>query len=1281
MRRFYVLLTLLLLVTTSGLVLSQQSSAQSATPTPTPEIAFAIEGEIGRALPQKIVYDPTFERMAVIDAYNRLLFVNALDYSTISVLHERGSYGDVAFSHDGRWLAVGYNFTMELWDTESVSLVASLTNIGGIRQWVGTIQFTPDDQLLIFEGAYLAPPALRMSEFDTVNYPWVWHLPAARREAESTLPGGIEAIQMFDYRNGFVVTPDNKIVAALPSRLRILDAHTLDTLFEIETGRFEQDPLQVWFSLGDQRLYAFPANRSALLQVNTERGELVEIPMYTDLNPIELVGIGGLELGALSQVIGGTGLTAPNPLLQVLLGRDGYIYDSDWNVLRRHTVTLIDLLQPPNAIRDNVFALLFVFDEESRTGQFRFSVSDAANQMVLSPAQDELLLRRVIDRDEYVVTYDLSGGEETNRFLPALRSIGSFSRVRKNRVLAYNGAGDVIISDFQRISPGSNDVLAEDLRYSRRFDRFFFSDDGTKIITLAGTEWREWDVRTGAVTRREVVSFAGSIAATSTDGYRYLAIGSTDAGGGFAEVLDLTTNDRYRVDFDPIPGSYIENVRANPAWTSFLVVYSVNSYGEYAPGNQIAMYHYQDGFRWLIAGDDLPPIDYRSYGWVDDDTAYVYGEGYTNTQPARVYGVDYTVSGLPACIVEAYPDNVERFTLLWERMVYYLRSDRLHELTNSICANLPGSARAVEAALDFTPTPNFLTPTLVQIGSAPVCLTTRYADQAAEYAQLWEAITAGATREQMAQLETLICEGIGDLYLQGGGSAYLSLTMFLDAETGERAAGNFEPQPPPSRSDITYIQELFELTEDRPLGTAILSRDHRYVAASSLPGELIIYRLITTYDEIMGRVTATAAYFATQDNLIYALPSPSPSYFPIGTARPTLTPTPSQTAYPRASEIAFESQPVEYVCPAEELYPVSQAPLSYDATGQIYAVFGDTPVWVIQPEDGRRYEDLSVPQCQRGVDCNFSPDRTWILARTYDYIYLVRPDGSNQRILWDLNTPFPATPIPYDLGWSGRNVLEWSGNIQVTDVRGTPYYRQGYVQDVLGVYPDPRPYFTDVTINRLAATFVSRQPAGVWAVVYTVYNNGIGEGTKYYLFNMETGAYVQFAENRSGLIDSFWHPYGDRLFYSFPNSDDRYQIVFPEMENQIRGASPGGTWSGDGRLRVYNNDSAAYPVGVWDSVTGRNRVYCLPGTGGQGYSGEFYWSPDDRYVALLMPFPGTEANTTINHTLVLNIETGELVDVGDGAYQLLAWAAEPGAYGDLVVMTPTPPAATVTALP
>ena len=77
------------------------------------------------------------------------------------------------------------------------------------------------------------------------------------------------------------------------------------------------------------------------------------------------------------------------------------------------------------------------------------------------------------------------------------------------------------------------------------------------------------------------------------------------------EVLDFGADERYRVIFENIPGHSVEQIIPNPAWTRFLVVYSVNDYGPYAPANQIAMYDLHDGYQWLIAGDDLPGVDGR----------------------------------------------------------------------------------------------------------------------------------------------------------------------------------------------------------------------------------------------------------------------------------------------------------------------------------------------------------------------------------------------------------------------------------------------------------------------------------------------------------------------------------------------------------------------------------------------------------------------------------------------------------------------------------------------
>lgn len=88
------LLFLALLITGMALI------AQTEDPAEEREISFEIESEIGRALPRKIVYDPVNERFAVVDAYNRLLLVDAETYETEHILYERGQYNDLAFSNN-----------------------------------------------------------------------------------------------------------------------------------------------------------------------------------------------------------------------------------------------------------------------------------------------------------------------------------------------------------------------------------------------------------------------------------------------------------------------------------------------------------------------------------------------------------------------------------------------------------------------------------------------------------------------------------------------------------------------------------------------------------------------------------------------------------------------------------------------------------------------------------------------------------------------------------------------------------------------------------------------------------------------------------------------------------------------------------------------------------------------------------------------------------------------------------------------------------------------------
>lgn len=1277
MRRLSALALALALLLASGHALSQ--TGDNATPAATDEVqlppAFAVVGEIGRALPRAILYEPLHERMAVVDAHNRLLLVNALDYRTLAVLHERGEYQDFAFSHDGRWLAVIVDMQVEIWDTESRQMVAQLGGLGNAKQLTGPLAFSSDDRVLLFYGIYPAPRQLRQKETDSITYPWMWHLGAARKEESSTFPKGVQAVQMVDYPNGFFLSPDNKIVAALPGRLRILDAFTLQPIFDIPTERYEQDPLQVWSSLRDNRLYVSPVNFSSLIQVNTQRGALVEIPINNAITQNDLSLINQLELGSAARIIGGQASRQNNPLLQRFLGnyRDSNRYGSD-----RLTVTLIDLVVPPASAGDNVRALLFVYDEDKGQGTFQFSWQEAASQMVLSPDGQDVLLRRN-EGEEQIITFNLDSGQEIRRFLPALRAIGAYSRFSKNRVLAYDQSGKTLISDFQRIDAQTNQVVFEDLRYSQQFERFYFSQDSQKLITLAGSEWREWDFKTGKVLRREVVHFPGTVIATSSDGYRFLSQNEYSSG---VSVTDLATGNNYSVGFAGVPGSGVAQIVPNADWTRFLVVYSSNPYGPYAPGNQIALYDYREGQKWLIAGDDLPPANQRRYGWVDANTVYVYGQGLRGEQPARVYGVQYAPNGLPDCIVRAYPQEVPAFTQLWERLVLSLRVDKLDALSAQICQQLPSNAAEVEQLLLPTTVATQANATGVPIEDVPQCLTARYPGEADRYAQVWKVMTANASPAEARRLADLLCQGIGTPQPEGTFDPAQGQVMFIDAQTGLRSTGDYR-EPAVEQTPLQPIYDLFEKTEKRPLGNAILSPDQELVAASSLPGELTVYQMLVPYRSLTAQLTATASVQLEQANLIRALPSPSSTYSVVGTPRPTLTPTPAQTLYPRPAESAFNDGPkTTALCPSEKLYSISQPPASYQVSGQLYAQVNGEYLWSVQPEDGSRQEDKTILQCTRGVSCQISPDNSWILADTYDSIFIVRPDNSDPRTLWDKRTPVPPTPMPQDLHWSGSRALEWTGPVPVTpEAGGRTVYLPAIIRDVLNVYPDPKPWFAKISINQIATEFISRQPGGPWAVAYTTYNTGLGVGYKYYLYHTETGIYQLFAQSEYNQISIAWHPLGDRLYYRFPNDypGTTYQVSFPDLANRIAANARNGAWSNDGRYVAYSTQSNTQPVGVWDSYTGTERTYCLPETGVRAYGGPFTWSPDGRYLALIAPLPKDESKEGVGaHTLILNVETGEVVDLTTGIVQIVLWAQEPGTYGDGRVVTPT---ATVTFTP
>ncbi|NWF68293.1 MAG: WD40 repeat domain-containing protein [Chloroflexi bacterium] len=1267
MRQLSVLLSLLLLLLSAGIIAGQSEPGSGPTPTPTSiPPSFEFQQAIGLPLPRSVLYEPNFERYAVVDAYGALSFVDARSYQTQHVLYTRGDYTDFAFSRSGRWFALTVGTRIELWDTQNYTIVSQLTDLSQALRVHGPLTFSPDDNLLLFRGTYPAPQSLRQSEFDTQEIPWIWNLSSARNEGPSTFPAGVEAYPFFDYRNGFVLGPENRIVAALPGRLHIIDAYSLDVLFDIETFRYEQDPLIVVFSARDNNIYVRPLDANALLQVDTRRGLLVEIPFGTLITAADLELLGGIELGTAAQVIGEPASSEDIDLVRLFLGR--YYRDGSNFGRTPLTLTLIDLVVPPTGDGDRVQALLFLFNESTQQGQFFTSRPSGLQQMALSPDGRSLLVR---EGDEGVRIFDIASGQRILSVTPALRGVSFFQWQDKNRVLSYSADGTQFISDFERFDTASGESLAQDLRYSRRFDQFFWSPDSRSLVTLSGNEWRLFDVQTGEVLRREALPLRGSIVQISPDGYRYLT--STDSGRA---VYDVNTGDLREVNFRELPARPIESVYASPDWEHFLVVYSANSWGGYYPGNEIAMYSLDDGLLWFAAGDDLAYAEDRFYGWVDNQTVFVSGARYDQDQPQRVYGLDYAPNGVSRCLAEASSEDPQTLALAWERLTRYMSYNALTNLTQLICNQVAAGFASLDV-LQPTPTLPYMTPTAVVLPGVPACLTIENPAQADTLAAVWANITAGLSPEQIAQAEALLCEGIGPTATPrpdftprppqpAQESSYAAQTIFFNVATGERASGSYVP-PRSSAAPRDLIANEFRRTMGRDPGLIVLSPDGQLAAVSALPGELLIYRMLVAYDGLLANVTATAIAQAATAQLIGVLPSPTATYNAVGTLRPTLTPTitPTSPPFPNERTTLPEDGTRDAFCPSETLYTLENAPADFAPSGRILTAFGtEDYFWVVEPENGQRFRDENIPLCNTQLTCVFSWDGRWVLVLDYDSIYLARPDGSDQRVLFDA-----ADVWPYDIYWWGSDLLIYEFEVRLEN--GSSETR--IIRDYLDRADDPPYWVPYVEINGEQAEIVSTAYGEGYVVVRTTFSTGLGPGYRYYTYNIDTGALGYFgrlANYPPYDLEMSWvrEEAVVRLFYEYPPFYDTTFVFDPRDGSHLRVGETrySGALSPNRRYRAFSTSYGvesfrrSQPVSVWDNRTGRLRTYCLPETGARLYEeGVFVWSPDSRYLALQAFLPRDEAQEGVGqHTLILDTETGVVVDLTTGVGPLLTWTED-----------------------
>ncbi|MFN8527302.1 MAG: hypothetical protein U0670_01670 [Anaerolineae bacterium] len=678
---FLVLVVLGVCISIGGIVVAQTTSG---TPMFTPF------RQIGLVRPQGIQYDPNFDRFVWVDLQGRLLLVDAATYQLQHVLYEGGAYNAYRFSHDGRWLAIALDRRIELWDTQTGER-AAMFEPNGANLVQGPLHFTPDDRFLLLDTVVPAPQETRRSENDTSIIPWLWDLEAARGDRSSRYVSAEDGYPFFEYRNGLVVGANTVLIGGIPNRLMVIDGsgRNFPVIAEIPANRYERDPITVWESATDTMLYTDPGT-GGIVQVNTETGEQTTLPLGRDVNYRTIDQLAGMRLADMSRVIcPGAGIREV-PLLTLLYG-DGYIARQNDQPI---TSMLFDVLSPLTMGQERGGLLVYSFYEQRGVGTLDLIRPPGVMQMMLSPDHTKLMIRRQAG-DQSIEIYDLQTCALDLTITPA-EPDGS-----ADHVLAYNADGSVIVSDFQRFNALTGEELAHVVDYTRPFDSFTFTADSASIAAVRGGEWQRWDLETVRPVETHWMSYDGAsdILAQTDDGMRQLR--RSYDGTNTIEIVDLRQGTSRSMEIPGIDQRDVAQIIPNSTWESLLVVYSPGTNGSDAA----AVYTFGEGLRLFATDDDLAHSDNRQYGWLDDRT--IYSSGYpSGAQNSRVYGLDYDpATGLPACLVQAFPDDYTAWVQVWEAISLTRDGATLNWLTQRLCASLPD--RADEVIPSLTGTPSF----------------------------------------------------------------------------------------------------------------------------------------------------------------------------------------------------------------------------------------------------------------------------------------------------------------------------------------------------------------------------------------------------------------------------------------------------------------------------------------------------------------------------------------------------------------------------------------------
>lgn len=1271
-KRFFLVLILPMLLITVFAHAAAQVSPES-------DNLFQPIRTIGANRPAGLLYEPNFDRFVWVDAAGQLVIVDAETLAPRHTLYPSGSFSAFNFSRNGQLLAVAIDLRVDIWDVASGVLVASFEPTGA-RRIQGPLQFTRNDELLVFDSVVPAPQELRRSENDTVILPWVWDVAAARDQRNSVLANRVTAYPFYNIRVSMIAGDNGVLVSGLDNRIQIFDADTptMEMIADIPTTRLETDPLIAWRSATDPYLYISVNNYSQITQVNTLTNEIRTLEMGRDLDSAGLERLRAFAFSRAAQPIGERS-SGINPLAQLLLG-DDYLarqgYESSFFNLLDVLIPLAD--DPLRDTASSTVLLTYNLNEQYGTGSADLLHPSGVNQFSLSPDLTRLALRRSTGQVEI---YRLETGAPEQIITPAEPD------PEGRYPLAFSTDGETLIVDFERYNPATGERLARAPQFTQPFDSFGFTSDND-LLTFGGSPlnqapfnpitWRVWDVESGQLEREDNFRIVGDgVLQASPDGLRYLTQRFTADNDMELTIVDAVGGSTDSFYLPAITNATISQIIPNPDWDRFIVLYADNITGS----RPLAVYTRAGERLYFDAGNNLP-FDALGYRWRDDRTIEIETQWSGGLLAAAPVSIEYHPSSLPQCLVAALPNHWERFIPLWERLVYE-RASEVDRFAQKLCTALTGAGAAnVNAAQGtpavpaevtavaslFTPTPtesyrSARTPAPIAVPGVPTCITTAYRNQAAAYAELWRQITATVTDPaQLAEINAMICEGLlSDLSgLQptptvnpdtlvvttptpmqaapettgGGENRYDLLT--IDIITGDRwLASGVTLTPAPSLPDVhTLLSTAYHSQYNEFPQELTTSPNGRYAAARAANGFITLYRLARTVPELLqDEQNAVATRAAAAPRSLGLAPTPSRSPQELGDALPTLTPTLTLTPIPFTNRSADLGQwgETQFVCPARRLSTVNDLPGSFAPRGTLRVsplrnTSASSFLWSLDPRTGLLKGDTHSPQCGVREECSTSPDGIWLVRHQYT------PDGSPGDVVvshvdgTQATTLYSAAEVRLlhpSFGWREPHLLQISYSGVLPTVSPDFINLTRYYDPETGVRTEGALQPTTVPLGLLPFDVLSHQPYGSLELLA----ESFAGGTRYYLRDTLTNQAQLFAQ---GSISFQWQPAGRFLYYQSAAISYVYDTLTQRHTQLGETPLPAGNWSPDGHLLANWVSSSSGGIDralirgelpprlqVWNSDTGLTYTYCLPELSRSPLGTSLVWSPDSRYLAFI----------------------------------------------------------------